>query len=264
MCKIVIITSNHLRHKFFVNTLASHYEVLGVVSETKRPNQSSEEDEKNEILSQHFLLRDEAEKKYFGSNQEFNLDGGVVLEVNNGESNSEMVFEWVKDKNPDFVILFGSSIIKEPLLSFYHDRIINIHLGLSPYYRGSGTNFWPLVNYQPECVGATIHLAVLKVDAGSILAQVRPNNLQASDDSHDMGCRTIIAGAEKMAECIKKYHDKSVTPKVQDLSRGSVFKRADFNAEAVVKMQENFKQGMLEKYLAEKEKRDSLYPIINL
>lgn len=35
MAKIIIITSDHLRHKFFVNTLKDYHKVLGVVSESK-------------------------------------------------------------------------------------------------------------------------------------------------------------------------------------------------------------------------------------
>ena len=116
-----------------------------------------------------------------------------------------------KKKGAEYIILFGSSIIKPPLLEFFNKKIINIHLGLSPYYRGSGTNFWPLVNNEPECVGATIHLAVLKVDAGSILAQARPESLSELDNSHDIGCKAIISGTKKMRECIYQKRNHSQT-----------------------------------------------------
>ena len=68
-----------------------------------------------------------------------------------------------------------------------------MHLGLSPYYRGSGTNFWPLVDRLPECVGVTIHLAIPSVDAGPILTQVRPD-IEPTDRAHEIGSRAIIAG----------------------------------------------------------------------
>lgn len=263
MISLVVLTSTSNRHKFFLNTLAQHFNILGVVVEEKRPEQTGETEGEGTTLKKHFDDRRVAEKKYFGEHEEFTVPEGAVLCVPNGESNSEATFEWVKAKNPDFVILFGTSIIRDPLLSYYDGRMINIHLGLSPYYRGSGTNFWPLVNNEPECVGATIHLAILKVDAGSILAQVRPE-VEEEDGSHDVGCRTIIAGAEAMAICIKKYANQEIIPEPQDLSGGRVYKRADFYAGAVESMWANFADGMMKHYVQDKEVRDAKFPIKEL
>ena len=75
---------------------------------------------------------------------------------------------------PDVVLVFGTGILREPLLSAFDGRIINIHLGLSPYYRGAGTNFWPLVNREPEYVGATIHYLDAGIDTGPIISHARP------------------------------------------------------------------------------------------
>jgi len=264
MIKLTIITGPALRHKFFANTLAERYDILGVVSEAKRPNQSSEVQTEDDLLKDHFQARDDAEQFYFGNHHGFVVDPDRIFTVPYGGSNSLETFEWIRQKKPDYVILFGSSIIKPPLLEYYDKKIINMHLGLSPYYRGSGTNFWPLVNNEPECVGATIHLATLKVDAGSILAQVRPENMTERDNSHDIGCKTIISGAHKMAECIGSYDKDKSMPKTQDSSHGRVYKRADFNAQAVEVMKENFQKGMIKTYLDHKQERDARFPIVEI
>ncbi len=263
MLSIVILTSSKNRHKFFVNSLAEKFEVRGVVVEEKRPEQTGNDNEEDQIISKHFEQRRDAEKKYFGAHDAFRMPSDRLLVLENGKSNDLETFEWVKERNPDFVVLFGTSIIRPPLLSYYDKRMINIHLGLSPYYRGSGTNFWPLVNGEPECVGATIHLAIEKVDAGSILAQVRPAP-ESDDGCHDMGCKTIIAGAQKMIACIDLYSQGGIAPKEQDLSRGSVYKRVDFHAQAVERMWKNFETGMMLEYVKNKSERDALFPIIEL
>lgn len=262
MISLVIITSSKNRHKFFTNTLSKKFNVIGIVSEEKVVPQAGDTQQEDKVIKKHFSDRDEAEKRYFGQHKKFEIDESLVLKIKNGRSNDPDVFNWVKLKKPDFVILFGSSIIKPPLLSYYSDKIINIHLGLSPYYRGSGTNFWPLVNNEPECVGATIHLAILKVDAGSILGQVRPK-VEKNDQCHDIGCKTVINGAEKMIECINRYKSGEIFPREQNLKIGQVCKRADFSAQAVLKMWNNFKNGMMKEYVNNKENRDSAYPIIN-
>jgi hypothetical protein len=48
--------------------------------------------------------------------------------------------------SPDLIISYGCSIIKRPLIEYFDKKFINIHLGLSPYYKEGGTNFWPFVN----------------------------------------------------------------------------------------------------------------------
>jgi methionyl-tRNA formyltransferase len=236
--------------------------VVGVIAEEKTSLKEGETKMEDEIIRTHFFERSEAEKKYFSGHDNFVIDEKLIFSLENGQSNSLEVFEWVKEKSPDFVILFGSSIIKPPLLSYYDGKIINIHLGLSPYYRGSGTNFWPLVNNQPECVGATIHLAILKVDAGSILGQIRPD-VEKNDLCHDVGCKTIINGTNKMIECINSYGSGEITPRNQNLKIGQICRRSDFNAQAVLKMRNNFDNGMIDEYINNKEARDSVYPIIN-
>ena len=44
---------------------------------------------------------------------------------------------------------------KGKILKEFRSKIINAHLGLSPYYRGSGTNIFPFVNKEIEYVGVT-------------------------------------------------------------------------------------------------------------
>ena len=96
------------------------------------------------------------------------------------------------------MLVFGTSLLKQPIIDMFPGRIINIHLGLSPYYRGAGTNFWPLVNGEPEYCGATIHFLDAGVDTGPIIAHVRPT-LRSEDGPHDIGNKTIVAAAEALA-----------------------------------------------------------------
>src|SRR5690606_39404976 len=58
----------------------------------------------------------------------------------------------------DVYVVFGASYIRGPLIDYLVARgAINIHMGVSPYYRGSSCNFWALYDGRPEYVGATIH-----------------------------------------------------------------------------------------------------------
>jgi folate-dependent phosphoribosylglycinamide formyltransferase PurN len=257
--QIVIITGDQLRHDYFVDQLNAHFDVRGVVSESVyQPKIEGGPDDISD-LRRHFAEREEAERRYFASSEQMTLPHNWLMRVAKGEANSDQIFAWIMDKSPQLLILYGSCIISERLLNTFDQRTINMHLGLSPYYRGSGTNFWPLVNGEPELVGATIHLATLDVDAGAILKQVRPQ-IVAGDRNHDIGCKAIIAGTHAMISSIQAYVAGQLKPQPQP-EGGRVYRRTDFNVEAVRQMWRNFDEGMIEAYLAEPERADR-YPII--
>lgn len=258
---VVILSSNALRHNFLVNSFAGSFRVVGLVREEK-----TKEKERASVLQtivdEHLRERDAAEEKFFSDHRDLVVSSENIFSLARGGANSREVFEWIKERAPDYIVLFGTSIIKDPLLSFYEDRLINMHLGLSPYYRGSGTNFWPLVDGLPECVGATIHLAARAVDAGAILTQTRPMVVSENDSCHSIGCKTIIAGTESYTQALSFYHAGMLTPSPQDLTGGKIFLRKDFSSDAVQKMRKNFAAGMMKDYLKNKEERDIRYPII--
>lgn len=259
--KVVIITSDQLRHRYYCSRLADALDVVGIIAEAKGPATSdfsafSEADQ--QVIKKHFSERDLAEKKLLG---EADFPDTEVNYIPFNTVNSQEVLNWINERNPDIILLYGSSIIKDPVLSHYQGKIVNLHLGLSPYYRGSGTNFWPLVNAQPECVGGTIHLAVEKVDAGSILYQVRPD-AEAHDRAHELGTKVIIKAAQELPDVLAAYIQGRIEPQQQDLKIGALYKNKDFTADAVTKMWDNFENKMMEKYLDHMEVRQAAFPIV--
>lgn len=261
MGKVALITSNYRRHKHLASVISASHDICGIVVESKPVQDPASRSGINEVVKEYFLERDRLEDYYF-SNCDFPVSADRLYQVTWGESNNKPVYEWLKQKSPDYIVLFGSSIIKDPLLSEYRWRIINLHLGLSPYYRGSSTNFWPLVNGEPECVGVTIHHAVLAVDAGRILAQGRPD-ISVEDLSHDFGCKSVIKGAQlmlKVLELLENNHMRGV----EQPAWGRLYKRNDFTVEAFLQMKKKFDKGMVKNYLQNKEKRDTCFPIIEV
>lgn len=259
--KILLITSDGLRHKYAANRLHESSSLVGIVAEKKASLTSHlQANDSRDAIDRHLAQRPQVEEKLLG-NHGFPNDV-PLLSVENGHSNTTEVFEWVNNHRPDLLVLYGSSIIKDPLLSFYENRIVNVHLGLSPYYRGSGTNFWPLVDGLPECVGATIHIATLKVDAGNILAQVRPEGTVSTDRAHELGTKTIMTAFSYLCPVLGSYLNGDIVPEKQDLSIGKICRRKDLTNEAVETMWANFENAMIPRYLAKQRTRDEAYPIV--
>lgn len=262
---IALFTSNHLRHKFIANAIHESLGLQLIVSEEKSQkieevsNYSKEEAIQ---MSEHFKQRDFSEKKFFGEHSDFPKNV-CLLPVKFGKLNSTDVLSFLKDNCIDYIVLFGSSIVKDEILSAYPNKVINMHLGLSPYYKGSGTNFFPILNNEFSCIGATIHLAVLEVDAGAILHQFRLGDVRINDSIHDLGNKIIQLGGLLYPLIIKSYIRGLATPKKQmQIKTSKIYKVKDFTPEALSKAKQDYKI-RLETYLNNKSKLDKNFPIID-
>lgn len=258
--RLIAVVGDQLRHRWYLARLSAlpGLELAGAVIEQKRQLPRGESAEDDAVLSRHFAARGEAEARFFGDAESF--EPVDTLRVPFGGSNDPEVAEWIFAREPDAVSLFGCSIIRDQILEALPDRVVNLHLGLSPYYRGAATNFWPLVRGEPECVGATVHLATLDVDAGPILRQARPS-LEPDDGAHDAGCRAIMAGVAALGDVLPAYVGERVQP-VAQRSGGLVFRNRDFGPDAVRQLQRRLDAGMIPEYLDDKSRRDSRFPIV--
>lgn len=259
MTRIALMTSNNRRHRWVAARLAEVAELACVIIEAKPPQNSGSSLAAAEIRD-YFAARDLAEIRWFGDAPKcYEAVSAVVRELPWQGANSQEVFDLLCTARVDQVFLFGSCIIRNPILSFFQGRIVNMHLGLSPYYRGSATNYWPLVDGLPECVGVTVHHATAIVDGGGVLAQARPE-VWASDSIHDLGCKTIMAGTALLQHFASQ--SLPLSQGVPQTGEGKLCRRADFNIESLRQVQSRMANGMLKDYLADKAKRDAQYPIV--
>lgn len=260
--RTILLTSNSLRHKYIAAVLTRATDLALVVTEEKSQqitNTSEYSTEDADFLDHHFASRAASEKEFFGSYSQF-PNGTPLLMLGHGEINATKVYDKISAVNPDLIILFGTSIIKGPFLKEFEGRIINLHLGLSPYYRGSATNLHPYLYEEPECVGATIHLATSKVDKGQILHQLRPE-IQDTDSLHDIGNKTILQAGQILPKVLVKYVSGDLQP-IPQSGRGHLTRNKDISPYVLRQIYRNFEKGMIEDYLSHKVKRDASRPLV--
>lgn len=262
--KIVLLTSDSLRHKFIAAEILKQLDLRSIVIEAKSAkiqDTSKLSKEDAEFISAHFEARNKSEAFFFGGYNEF-PEEIPQLRIPHRNINSEQVNNAIDKITPDLIVLFGTSIIKEPLLRKYSGKIINLHLGLSPYYKGSATNLFPYYYNEPECVGATIHLATAKVDQGSILQQLRPD-IEVNDDLHNIGNKTIMKAGKMLPKILKSFSNGKILPKTQT-SAGRVCRNKDLTPPALRTIYYNFEKGMIKEYLKNKKLRDGEKPIVEM
>lgn len=258
--KLAIITSNHLRHKYFIDSLSKYFDIAGVVLEDKKrdPSKKGEGTGEEERVKSYFKDRDASEQQFFSfldwDETIARIGADRILSIPAGEINEEVNAEVLRRWSPDYVVVFGSSILREHIIDMFPDRIINMHLGLSPYYRGSGTNFWPLYDEKPEYVGVTIHYLDKGIDTGKIIAQARPD-ITLGDTPHSIGNKTIQAGVVAFIDVLKKFErGENVVGNEQDHTQGKLCLFKDCEPRHIIELEEKFKDGLIEKYLDRKSK----------
>ena len=80
----------------------------------------------------------------------------------------------------DFIVSYGyRHIIKEPYLTRYQDRLINIHISMLPWNRGADPNFWSWFDDTPK--GVSAHLIDKGIDTGDILMQLQVSKWRARE-----------------------------------------------------------------------------------
>lgn len=258
--RAIVLTSSLRRHQYVANTLASRLEVARVWQERKsfEPLRYAASADDEAVITRHFDARDASEAACFASHDRVIVPS---VAVSPGGCNAPEEIEAMRRLAPDVVLVFGTGLLKQPLIDTFPGRILNIHLGLSPYYRGAGTNFWPLVNREPEYCGATIHFLDIGVDTGPIITHVRPA-IAPGDGPHDIGNKTIVAAAEALARAAVAHAARPLRGVAQQ-GGGRVYKRADFSADAVRRLSHQFDTGMIDEYLADRERRDARVPLVS-
>ncbi len=71
------------------------------------------------------------------------------------------------------LVINGTRIWPRRLLDALGCPILNIHLGMMPWYRGVHGGYWALVQGDRERFGATLYFVNEKIDAGGIIARRR-------------------------------------------------------------------------------------------
>lgn len=214
------------------------------------------------LRKKHLSGRAKTEKHFFDRFCRSVDDRSNPVFIEKGEINDPHYVQEIINLDPDMIISYGCSIIRSELLAVFQRRFINIHLGLSPYYRGSGTNFWPFVNNELQFVGTTFMHIDHGVDTGEIIHQIRAD-IHSNDTIHQIGNRLIKDSFEECVKLIKtfdKIHPISQISINKDQER--YYRNKDFTENSLVSAYANMSNKLVEHYLENKESIDEQFPII--
>ena len=232
---ITLFTSNNSRHLYLSNLLSQICNKLYVVQECKnlQLNQPIKKNNTANIFNQYFNFVDIAEKKIF--NDKYikvptkNLQLLSILYGKINDLNLNNINHFLKS---EIYIVFGASYIKAGLAEFLiNKRAINIHAGVSPYYRGTDCNFWALYDNNPHLVGTTVHLLSKGLDNGGILYHAM-SMLNSNPFEYTMS--TLKSAFHSLVEKILDKSIFKINPVVQNKNKEIRYtKKENFNEKVI-------------------------------
>ena len=206
--KIILITGNHPRHFYLADQLSkTNFEFLWIIEmrENHVPEPSKDlKIELQNLYKLHFNKRNKAEYKFFThksgelANKKFNQ----IIKINQDDiSNGKLEVIIILSK-ADVLITYGCHMIPNNILNLIKLYKWNIHGGLSPWYRGNTTHFWPTYLLEPEYTGMTLHELTDKIDGGNIIHQTSVT-INKDDGIHENASRTVKEFSDSLPKLLK-------------------------------------------------------------
>lgn len=132
--------------------------------------------------------------------------------------NEESSIRRVVNEDSDLIILSGARILSESFLeSNKKSKIINIHAGITPAYRGVHGGYWALCNNDDVNFGSTIHFVDAGIDTGNIIEYARCS-VTKKDSFNTYPTLQLVAALEKLPNVVSLIFNDAVIIKKEEMN----------------------------------------------
>lgn len=272
--RIVVITANSERHQYFCHLVSNEFGHLfaGIVNQkpgsakTRSRKHESFKDKSiriinimlnnpkmflqklnNKVQSKLNLFKRIPPQKSFGMHWE-NVGFPEVPIHMTQDVNSETTVKAIKDMKPDLIMVFGGKILKNTIIDI-PKTIINMHFGITPFYKGAGSSITAIGRLDFRHVGATIHLIDNKIDHGNIINYYFPK-FKGDESADSIQYKTIHAGLMGLLETAKTIvSGKPITSYIQPPYGKIYFSKGEDRRIATDKAILHLNRGLFKEYL---------------
>ena len=160
--KILILTTQTTHHTKFISDIVAIYPDCKAVMETRSLTAPFD------TFHDYLLQQDAYEKELWFDNKDIAISDIVeTISVNN--INDVQSLSFIKNYNPDLVVVFGTGKILPEIINLAKGRIINLHGGDPEQYRGLDTHLWAIYHGEFDQLITCLHEVAPELDTGNII-----------------------------------------------------------------------------------------------
>ena len=259
--RVLILSANETRQVYFIKRLATEHVIVGVIVDQRfhagdRLRQLWRSSDQNLLrlaanlyrklaLSWEEARERKTHERYFGLETPSHM--AQFVPHLSRDINAPETVALAGSLEPDVIVVFGTRLLRDPWFQLAPRGAINLHTGLSPYYRGGHSTFFCLYNDEPQYIGATIHRLDAGIDSGEILLTGRPA-IEAGDTLYTLECKVIVLGTDLMLEALRRIERDAIQP-VPQWTNGWLYYSRDFTLSRRRELQRRMKVGLLAPYI---------------
>ncbi len=140
--------------------------------------------------------------------------------------NDDRCIAWCRNYTPKLLLVFGTSILRTPLIKVPEIGVLNVHGSILPDYRGTSSEFWQALRNDYEKAGVTIHFIEEGLDTGDIIIQRRSYNTPYTDP-YLMRVKNLSIATELLPIAAKSVLEGTAKRKPQAKSSTPTFRSVD-------------------------------------
>ncbi len=247
--KIIFITGSHPRHKFIARCVFETGHKGAIICDDRgthvpAPPEGLDPDTEK-LFIHHFAERETAEQRFFGDALWPQVP---VHKVQPEKLNSPAIHELLQAEQPDLLLTYGCHKLTNETLACVKGQRWNCHGGLSPWYKGAVTHFWPSYMLEPQMTGMTVHNLTAELDAGAVVHQCTADLIRG-DGVHALACRAVAKLGEELPVLLKKLADGEPIEKKQHTTSGKLWPGRDWRPEHLHLIYTVYKDRIVDHYL---------------
>ena len=246
---IVLITGTHPRHSHIAQAVASTGHLSALILEDRGNLLPVPPDNINQnlktLFTHHFESREKAELKGFG---EANFPLVPTWTVSEEELNHPQILSIIQRYEPDLLLTYGCHMLTDETLSYAKGEKWNCHGGLSPWYKGAITHFWPSYMLEPQMTGMTVHDLTSTLDAGNVVHQCCPK-LERGDKLHDLAVKAVKVLAQELPKLVNKLASMQIINKLEHTTPGMLWLGSMWRPEHLEVIYEQYNDSIVDLYL---------------
>lgn len=251
--KVVIFSGSHSRHLYVNQEVSKQFKDSLIIIQKREPEIPKIPNFKNlnnkKLYIKHFKNRNLVENKFFGKlNYKEVFARNNTISVSASTLNSPKTIKEIKKFDADFAFIFGTNLISNSLIKVLPRNKINLHLGLSPWFKGAATLFWPFYFLKPQYAGITFHEINNKPDSGPIIHQNVPT-LRKGDKIHEVAAKCVLQAAKDVKILINFWKKNKKFIYYKQKTSGRIWRSKDFHVSHLKLIYELYKDKIVDSYL---------------